>query len=103
MIGGLGDNKFFRFANSVANVLIAVVGVLLFLGVFHLIDMRSAAVSVVLCTVMLMTIIAVGCAIVADIQVKRKKSIGDDLNTKNDAASIYDGEGGDNLNSPNDA
>lgn len=48
MIGGLGDNKFFRFANSVANVLIAVVGVLLFLGVFHLIDMRSAAVSVVL-------------------------------------------------------
>lgn len=77
MNGGLGDNKFFRFANSVANVLIVVVGVLLFLGVFHLIDMRSTAVSVVLCTVMLMTIIAVGCAIVADIQVKRKKSIGD--------------------------
>lgn len=77
MSGGLGDNKFFRFANSVANVLIVVVGVLLFLGVFHLIDMRSTAVSVVLCTVMLMTIIAVGCAIVADIQVKRKKSIGD--------------------------
>lgn len=98
MSGGLGDNKFFRFANSVANVLIAVVGVLLFLGVFHLIDMRSAAVSVVLCTVMLMTIIAVGCAIVADIQVKRKKSIGDDLNTKNDAASIYDSEDSDESN-----
>lgn len=34
---------------------------------------------------------------------KRKKSIGDGLNARNDAASIYDGEGGDNLNSPNDA
>ena len=33
MSGGLGDNKFFRFANRVANVLIVVVGVLLFLGV----------------------------------------------------------------------
>lgn len=103
MSGSLGDNKFFKFANKVANVLIAVAGVLLFLGVFHLIDMRSAAVSVVLCTVMLMTIIAVGCSIVADIQVKRKKSIGDGLNARNDMASIYDGEGGDNLNSPNDA
>ena len=98
MSGGLGDNKFFRFANRVANVLIAVVGVLLFLGVFHLIDMRSAAVSVVLCTVMLMTIIAVGCAIVADIQVKRKKSIGDGLNARNDAASIYDDEDSDESN-----
>ena len=98
MSGGLGDNKFFRFANSVANVLIAVVGVLLFLGVFHLIDMRSAAVSVVLCTIMLMMIVAVGCAVVADIQVKRKKSIGDGLNVRNDAASIYDGEDSDESN-----
>lgn len=77
MNGGLGDNKFFKFANMVANVLIVVVGVLLFLGVFHLIDMRSTAVSVVLCAIMVMMAVAVACAIVADIQVKRKKSIGD--------------------------
>ena len=77
MSGSLGDNKFFKFANKVANVLIVVVGVLLFLGVFHLIDMRSTAVSVVLCAIMVMMAVAVACAIVADIQVKRKKSIGD--------------------------
>ena len=77
MSGGLGDNKFFKFANRVANVLIAVAGVLLFLAVFHLVDMRSAAVSVVLCAIMVMMAVAVACAIVADIQVKRKKSIGD--------------------------
>lgn len=77
MSGSLGDNKFFKFANKVANVLIAVAGVLLFLAVFHLIDMRSAAVSVVLCAIMVMMAVAVACAIIADIQVKRKKSIGD--------------------------
>ena len=75
MSGSLGDNKFFKFANKVANVLNVVAGVLLFLAVFHLIDMRSTAVSVVLCAIMVM--MAVACAIVADIQVKRKKSIGD--------------------------
>ena len=103
MSGSLGDNKFFKFANKVANVLIAVVGVLLFLAVFHLVDMRSTAVSVVLCAIMVIMAVAVACAIIADTQVKRKKSIGDVLNARNDAASIYDGEGGDNLNSPNDA
>ena len=103
MSGSLGDNKFFKFANKVANVLIAVVGVMLFLAVFHLVDMRSTAVSVVLCAIMVIMAVAVACAIIADTQVKRKKSIGDVLNARNDAASIYDGEGGDNLNSPNDA
>ena len=98
MSGGLGGNKFFRFASSVANVLIVVVGVLLFLGVFHLIDMRSTAVSAVLCAIMVMMAVAVACAIVADIQVKRKKSIGDGLNARNDAASIYDGEDSDESN-----
>lgn len=77
MSGSLGDNKFFKFANKVANVLNVVAGVLLFLAVFHLIDMRSTAVSVVLCAIMVMMAVAVACAIVADIQVKRKKSIGD--------------------------
>lgn len=77
MSGSLGDNKFFKFANKVANVLIAVAGVLLFLAVFHLVDMRSAAVSVVLCAIMVMMAVAVACAIIADIQVKREKSIGD--------------------------
>lgn len=77
MSGSLGDNKFFKFANKVANVLIVIAGALLFLGVFHLIDMRSTAVSAVLCAIMVMMAVAVACAIVADIQVKRKKSIGD--------------------------
>lgn len=103
MSGGLGDNKFFRFANSVANVLIAVVGVLLFLGVFHLIDMRSAAVSVVLCTVMLMMIVAVGCAIVADIQVKRERNNGSGLGANSGTASNRDGESNDQPNPPVDA
>lgn len=94
----LGDNKFFKFANKVANVLIAVAGVLLFLAVFHLVDMRSAAVSVVLCAIMVMMAVAVACAIIADIQVKRKKSIGDGLNARNDAANIYDGEDSDESN-----
>ena len=35
MNGGLGDNKFFKFANRVANVLIVVAGVMLFLGVWY--------------------------------------------------------------------
>lgn len=52
-------------------------GCFAFSGGFHLIDMRSTAVSVVLCAIMVMMAVAVACAIVADIQVKRKKSIGD--------------------------
>lgn len=103
MSGGLGDNKFFRFANSVANVLIAVVGVLLFLGVFHLIDMRSAAVSVVLCAIMMMTTIAAACAIIADTQVKREKSAGNSSSANSDTASNRDGESNDQPNPPVDA
>jgi protein-S-isoprenylcysteine O-methyltransferase Ste14 len=92
MSDSLGDNKFFKFANCAVNVMLVIVGILLFLAVFHLINMRSTAVSVILCVLMLMTSVAVGCAIVADIQMKRKKNIGNGLSENGDAASSRDGE-----------
>ena len=95
MNGGLGDNKFFKFANKMANVLIVVAGVLLFLAVFHLVDMRSTAVSVVLCAIMVMTAVAVACAIIADTQVKREKNNGSGLSANSDTANDHDGESSD--------
>ena len=103
MNGGLGDNKFFKFANRVANVLIVVAGVLLFLAVFHLVDMRSTAVSVVLCAIMVMTTVAVACAIIADAQVKREKNNDSGLSANSGTASNHDGEGDDQSKSPVDA
>jgi len=103
MSGSLGDNKFFKFANKVANVLIVIAGALLFLAVFHLVDMRSTAVSVVLCAIMMMTAIAAACAIIADTQVKREKSAGNSSSANSDTASNRDGESNDRPNPPVDA
>lgn len=103
MSGSLGDNKFFKFASSVANVLLAVSVVLLFLAVFHLVDMRSTAVSVVLCAIMVMTAVAVACAIIADTQVKREKNNDSGLSANSDAANNHDGESNDQSNQSVDA
>lgn len=102
MSDGLGDNKFFKFANSVANVLIVVVGVLLFLTVFHLVDMRSTAVSVVLCAIMVMMAVAASCAIIADTQVKRERNNGSGLGANSGTASNRGGESNNQPNPPVD-
>lgn len=100
MSDGLGDNKFFKFANKVANVLIVVAGVLLFLAVFHLVDMRSTAVSVILCAIMVMMAVAVACAIIADTQVKRERNNGSGLGANSSTASNHGGESSDQPNPP---